>query len=341
MVTGDRPADPPAGDADVLSAELERVLLGDSMRYTRRDLAERSGVPVEEGRRLWRAMGFAEVADDDAVFTDGDLEALRTATDLLRDGLLDAGSLVALTRALGQSMARLAEAELEQLEAALDVGLDRDGAARLAREVLPKVQQLVVYVWRRQLAAAATRRLAADVDQHQLVVCFADMSGFTGISRELPDLELAQLIESFEAVAADLVAAAGGRVVKTVGDEVLFVAARPEAAAEAALRLVDAAEDDSVLPPVRAGLAYGTVLSRIGDVYGTVVNLASRLTSVARPGSVLVDLRMADALAADGRFQLHRTPRFAVRGFPHLQPTRLRWAEDSAPARSGEASPAG
>jgi adenylate cyclase len=318
-----------------LVAQLEAVLLGDTPCFTRRQVVDRSGVPLEEARRLWQAMGFPEVGDDEAAFTEGDARALQLATELVREGLLDDTSRLALTRALGQSMSRLAEAAVEQLQSALGGQVATEQVVGLAGAAVPKVQRLLVHVWRRHLAAAAVRRLAggADARQHQLAVCFADLSGFTGISRELSDRELAQLVERFEDLAANVVAAAGGRIVKTVGDEVMFVAAEPVAAAQTALDLVDGVEADELLPPVRAGMAYGTVLTRVGDVYGTVVNLAARLTSIARPGTVLADLQLAEALDGDGRFDLHRTRRRSVRGFPHLQPVRVKPADRASAGR--------
>ncbi len=110
--------------------------------------------------------------------------------------------------------------------------------------------------------------------------------GFTGLTRRLDEDELGSLVEGFEAWAAGSVIALGGRLVKTMGDEVLFAALEPEVGIEAALLLAAGWGRDQ--PPVRVGLATGRVVHRMGDVFGTPVNLASRLTAFARPGSVLV-----------------------------------------------------
>jgi adenylate cyclase len=114
--------------------------------------------------------------------------------------------------------------------------------------------------------------------------------------------------------------------VKTIGDEVLFEAKDPGTAAEIALELLEAAETDPNLPALRAGLAHGEVVSRLGDVYGSTVNIASRLTSIARPGWVLVDREMHEALADDERFRLRPRRPESVRGFHRLYSWRLRRA---------------
>jgi adenylate cyclase len=116
--------------------------------------------------------------------------------------------------------------------------------------------------------------------------------------------------------------------VKTIGDEVLFELEDPAAAAEIALDLIDAAQADERLPDLRVGLSYGPVVSRLGDVFGATVNIASRLTSAARPGWVLVDREMQAALAGDPRFSLKPRRPESVRGYHHLYRWRLRRAEN-------------
>ncbi|MGI8665741.1 MAG: adenylate/guanylate cyclase domain-containing protein, partial [Jatrophihabitans sp.] len=188
-------------------------------------------------------------------------------------------------------------------------------------------------VWRRQLAAVAGRLLdsannggagGGDPQSTAVAVGFADLAGYTSLSRQIEVGELSAVLEEFEALAADLVAEHRGQVVKTIGDEVLFVADTAVAAAEIALELQRLAGPR--LPPLRIGLAYGSVLARFGDVYGPVVNLASRLTGLARVGTVLIDQQLAAELAGDARFELRRLRPASVRGYHHLNPVRLRAA---------------
>jgi adenylate cyclase len=115
--------------------------------------------------------------------------------------------------------------------------------------------------------------------------------------------------------------------VKTVGDEVLFVADAPDVAAEIGVTLSEQVGADNDLPELRVGLATGSVVSRLGDVYGEPVNIASRLTTMARPGSVLVDRALAERLAGDERWRLRRVPPRPVRGYTLLAPMRLRRAD--------------
>jgi adenylate cyclase len=170
-----------------------------------------------------------------------------------------------------------------------------------------------------------------DLDERRQVVGFADMVGFTSLTRRSTEAELVAIVDRFDALAADVVAENHGRVVKMLGDEVLFVADSPVAAAEIALTLLARAEDEDGVPSLRAGLAYGRVLSRFGDVYGSVVNIASRLTSVARPGTVLVDLEMIEALKDEDAYTVRTRRPVSVRGYTRLRSAALRRAGEEAP----------
>lgn len=316
---------------DETRRELEELVLGGPRRYTREEVAARADVPVELADRMWRALGFADVADDDRSFTDNDVLALREAVALVESGVVDETTLLAMTRAMGQSLSRLAEWQVESVaELILRQGVEvteRD-VFETARFLLPVLERLTRHVWRRHLVAVTGRALATTPEEltaRPLGVGFADLVGFTSLSRRLTETELAQLVESFESQAADIVAAHHGRVVKTVGDEILFVAEQPVDVAEIGLDLAQIiGGDDADLPPVRVGLASGTVLTRLGDVYGTPVNLASRLTSLARPGTVLVDRDLAAELEAAGGYEMRRLRRRSVRGFEHLEASLLR-----------------
>jgi adenylate cyclase len=311
---------------------IERALLGGERKYTRIEVAEMAGVSSERARKLWRALGFADNEDDKAVFTDGDVEALRLAEALVRLGVVDPEIEASITRSLGQSLGRLAEWQVGVLRDYFPdpSSADQPETAGLVEGLLPVMEKLQSYVWRRHLAAAAGRALAASSDElasQVHAVGFADVVSFTSLSRRLDEAHLGEFIERFESTAAEIVTLGGGRVIKTLGDEVLFVADSAAEGAGIALDLADRISADEELPSLRIGLAYGTVLSRFGDVYGSVVNLASRLTSLAKPGTVLVDREMAAALEGDPALVLRRTRRAHVRGFKHLEPWSLRRAE--------------
>jgi adenylate cyclase len=314
-------------DEDFRPQELEHELLGGERRYTRLQVAELSGVSVERAQELWRALGFADVDDDACAFTDRDVWALKTVTELGEQGWLADDVQVSMARALGQSLSRLAEWQLTAVGSMLDPTASPDTAMRRARELVPVVEDLIGYVWRRHLAAVAGRLLAAGSEDHaatSMTVGFADLVGFTSLTREIDESGLASLVESFESRASDVIAESGGRVVKTVGDEVMFVADDPGAGADIGLRLSEEVGGEADLPELRVGLACGPVVSRMGDVYGEPANVAARLTSLARPGSVLVDRHLAEALADDDRCRLRRVAPRPVRGYSMLAPYRLR-----------------
>jgi adenylate cyclase len=314
---------------------LEQELLGGDRKYDRREVAERAGVSVELARTLWRALGFADVGDDNRAFTERDVEALRTVHELVQMGVIDDKTQLSVTRAMGQTLSRLADWQISTITEVLarTDALGPDEATKVARELVPVMESLMGYVWRRHLAAAAGRTLAAGGEEthaHTMVVGFADLVGFTSLTRQVSEDQLAELVERFESTAADVVAEAGGRVVKTVGDEVMFSADDAGVGADIATRLSELVAADVNLPDVRVGLAHGTVLSRLGDLYGEPVNIASRLTSIARPGSVLVDRDLGALLEQDPRWRLRRVPPRPVRGYTLLHAMRLRRTEDPA-----------
>lgn len=303
-------APPPMPDLDVtaLFERVEEMLLGGPRRYTRAQVGGEAGVPAEESNKLWRALGFATVGDDEVVFTDGDVRALRTATQLTERLGADDELRTAITRLLGRTFAQLASFQgqllIELVSSRPEVLGSEDAVVDFVREVVPLMEDVQSFVWRRQMVAYFSRFAshagtdAAMPGTEPVAVGFADMAGFTTLTRRATEADLRRLLESFEAVATEIVGSQGGRIVKTIGDEILFVADDPTAAAEIALELTARGEDpDDPFPSVRAAIAYGEVVNRLGDVFGPVVNIASRLTSLARPGSVLVDRHAYEVLS--------------------------------------------
>ncbi|HWC82596.1 MAG TPA: adenylate/guanylate cyclase domain-containing protein [Pseudonocardiaceae bacterium] len=323
----DSPGDP-GTDRNELAQRVEQALLGGERRYTRIEVTKVAGVELDRVRKLWMAMGFAEVGDEDVVFTDGDVEAVRLLDTLVGLGAIDSADEVSVARTLGQTLSRLADWQANQLLSRVrELGAGTEDVAPLAGSLLPVMEGLQSYVWRRHLAAAAGRALSApdeELTAHTLVVGFADIVGYTSTTRHADIESLAALLEAFEYDAAETIAAHRGRVVKTVGDEVLFVADSAADAAGIAVALTNPDRDERGLPTLRVGLARGQVLLRFGDVYGSVVNLAARLTALARPGTALVDREMADALASEPDFTLRSLRPASVRGYQHLRSWALR-----------------
>jgi adenylate cyclase len=317
--------------------QIEHLFVGTAPRYTRIQVAALAGVPQELTERIWRALGFATLPDDAVAFTDADVAVLLRVRAMMENGLMDDRTVIRMSRALGQTTARLAQWQAEiMIGAMLDPGgrpADEDLAAVMdtSRRLLPDFEKVLVHVWRAQLAAAGTRLLTvADIDDRiaparlTLTVGFADLVSFTRVSRELDERGLAELVEGFEARASDVVAEHGGRLIKTLGDEVLFSASDPRTAAAIALDMVEVVRRYG--PDVRIGLAYGPVLPIMGDVFGTTVNLAARLTAIARPGTVVADDRLAEALRDAPGVEVGRIRQRPARGLGVVQPYVLRRA---------------
>ena len=307
--------------------DLEAMLLGQPLDLDREDVERLSGVPAEVAREVWSAMGFAEIPYGEKAFTAADVQALRTSVELLEIGLTDLPTQLVMARIMGQGLARLAEAQVDVLrQRTADLTPDEalaDMAAR-ADDVLPKLDFLIVFMWRRQFAAAVQRAMAtlgAD-GMPVLAVGFLDLVGFTRSSREWDARTLEQTLEHFERDVSLRVAAVNGRVIKTLGDGVLYTCDRTADAVSVALDTIADHDASEELPPVRAGVASGPVLFRLGDVYGETVNLASRLSGEARPNSLLVDRRVAAELPEGLEVrELHRRP---VRGYRSLAPFLVR-----------------
>jgi adenylate cyclase len=314
---------------------LEQAFLGGEPRHTSEELAEAAGVTLVDARRLWRALGFPDAGEAPA-FNDADLAALKRLSRAVADGTVDFETAVRLTRAVGQTMARLADWQvatlterLEEIESAPDATGGRLGAALdMVDDVAPLFEQLLAYAWRRHMAAAVTRvdaLGAAEEDLHSvhLTVGFADVVAFTTLSNGLDEGTLGDLVEGFESKAVDRVAALGGRVIKTLGDSILFVTENATAGVETALQIVDEIAADAALPDVRVGMASGAVITRMGDVFGSAVNMAARLTSVARRNRVIVDRDTAARLPRD-RFAVRVLPPRPLRGFGTVEPMAVR-----------------
>ena len=301
------------GDEAVQLLAIDHVLVPGPARYTQAEVVEKAGMELEQARRLWRAMGFPDVPAEERAFSDADLEALSTLRQLIDQGVVEPEVALQLARVFGQSLSRMADAEVDALRHRIEEPLRAAGAsdAEVAEAVttvtttmLPTIEGFVLYTWRRQLAAAARRSLfTGDSTGQVLTVGFADLVGFTALSQQVDDADLATIVDRFETAAYDTIAALGGRVVKMIGDEVMFVAEDVAAGARIALSLAEVYGDDETLPDIRVGLAQGPVLSREGDYFGATVNLASRIVNIAYAGTAVVSDDIHQALEDDPAFE--------------------------------------
>ncbi|MEC5180101.1 adenylate/guanylate cyclase domain-containing protein [Arthrobacter sp. CG_A4] len=341
---------PPTG---TMSAErfalraLEHRLLGGERKLRRREVAAGAGLSLLSARKLWRALGFPNIGDEDVAFTERDQAALNTVVGPVRAGKLTEEAAISVTRAIGQMTDRMVVWQIEALveDMVHQQGVtDAEARKRLVSELptlVDALEEILVYSWRRQLNAGV-QRLAVraeaglasseegregDEDDAPLplarAVGFADLVSYTSLSRRMNEKTLAQLVQRFENTCAEIISVGGGRLVKTVGDEVLYIAETPAAGAEISLALCQAFTEDEILPEARVAMVWGRILSRLGDIYGPTVNLAARLTALADPGTVLVDSMTAAALEKDERFVLLPRPAEDVRGFGEIHPVQL------------------
>lgn len=304
-----------------LADELARAVLGEPT-YTSAEVAAAAGVSIEEARRLWRALGFPPVADEQRVFTAADIATLTAAQALVASQYTSPEVLLQITRTTGQALSRIAEAQVairdnDQVDVAV--------VASLADAVEP----LLAYVWRRHLVAATLRAATAATGDGgaEIVVGFADLVGFTAFSQRRDLAQLAAAVDRFEALAYEHIPERGGRVIKMIGDEVMFAIDDPVAAARIGLALVDAVSRDPQLPAVRVGLASGPVLAWQGDLYGPTVNLASRLVDIAHSGTVLASADLGALLAGRDDLLLRRMRGERLKGIGRVRPWVVREKE--------------
>jgi len=254
----------------------------------------------------WQALGLPIADPDEVAYGDRDLEAAERIK-LFRDAGVSEEDVIDMARVLGQSLSRVAEASrflVTQSFLGPDATeYDVAQQARIAPPLADLMESTIAYVFGIQLVdqlrheVADRTRLVAG--QREVTVCFADIVGWTELSEEAEEAHIGSVADRLGSLATDLLRPPA-RVVKMIGDAVMFVSPDEAPLLDLAIDLVDAAEADDEFPQLRAGLASGLAVGRWGDWYGRPVNLASRVCSRARPGSVLVTEPVAEACEGDG-----------------------------------------
>jgi class 3 adenylate cyclase len=273
--------------------------------YTVQAAAEELGVSAEDVAHAWALLGLTIAGPDIPALSQADVDAL--ATWLALKVVVGEDGAFGLLRVLGAAMARLAEAESTMIRAGTpDIQMNHTHdelataqAYRAVAEFVPRIGALIDIVHRHHLTSARTYFEGVLRDTSASVVCgigFADLSGFTALTQALTPAQLSDLLTEFGATVADVVHADGGRVVKFIGDAVMWVSSSPERLVKAAVDLVDHPRAHEEGLQVRAGLAYGPALAINGDYFGNPVNLAARLVAAAAPGQVLADSALHDQL---------------------------------------------
>lgn len=318
---------------------LEKSLLGEGDRYTPSQAAELAGIPLKAARRIWRNMGFPDIAPNVPYFTETDVRMLSDLRALDDEGTIRMEYVVSLVRAEGQLTDRTVAWQIEALVHNIMVteNVDDNEARRKLLLDFPRylevLEHLAVYAYRRQMYAGILRlglrennATSSGIAHLPLVrgVGFVDLVSYTSLVRNLDAAALSQLINHFEQSCLDVIAPLGGRIIKTLGDEVFFLTETPDAIAEISLQLSEKIGTDPHLPDVRVAFIWGEVLANRGDVYGSSVNLASRLVSLAEPGTVLTDNETANTLRQVGNhYTLTSQGTRNVRSFGNVDPVAV------------------
>jgi adenylate cyclase len=291
----------------------ERVI-GGRERYSAREIAERTGIELDFLIAVRRAMGLPIPGPEETVYTEGDLESVRM-TGVFREAGISDEEILDLLRTLGRGLGQAAESIRSlALRLVLEPGVSEQDLAQryayTASQLSPMLGPLITNLLTlhlREMAqsealSAAERSGGRLAGSREIAVCFADLVGFTRLGELLPPDELARKAVRLEALTTEVIDAPV-RLVKTIGDAAMLTSLEAEPLLDAALDLLDAADAEGEdFPQLRAGIAIGAALSRAGDWFGRPVNLASRITQIARPGSLLAEREVREAARASYRW---------------------------------------
>ncbi|HEX2296379.1 MAG TPA: adenylate cyclase regulatory domain-containing protein [Actinomycetota bacterium] len=293
------------------------------------EAARLGGVDHAFAKRVWLTLGLPDIPDDDVEFDESDVDVLRGLKLILDQGY-PADDILEVARAYGHAMSRVAHAEVRVFNKVFVAPLreqvsDDDDLTRRLEAVVPALLELLGKVLdrihRRHLAIALQE---VTVTAHPgatetLATGFVDLVDFSRVTQELEGEDLGHLVNHFESMAIETCVAGGAHVVKMIGDAVMFVAPDAATALRVALAVVAGVEEDEGLPAARAGVDHGDVVPLSGDFFGGPVNVAARLTSFARPGTVVASEAAVES-AGDGvetshigRIRLHNVG--SVRAF--------------------------
>ena len=303
------------GTSASLLLATRRVIGDDGTYVSTREIADAYGIDLDLLQRVQRAIGLARIDDPDAaVHMRADVEAAAHVRHFLKLGL-DPDNLVLVTRVLAEGLSHAAEVmRYTALAAVIEPGTTELEIAKRSHALVsqitpllgPWIEEMLFMQLRNMMeteAVTASERAAGAPlpGARQVTVAFADLVGFTRLGEEVPAEELGQLANRLAEIARD-VAVPPVRFIKTIGDAVMFVCTDPAPLLDAVLKLVEVTDGDNNFPRLRGGIASGSAVSRAGDWFGSPVNLASRVTAVARPGAVLAAESTRDELGDDAGF---------------------------------------
>jgi class 3 adenylate cyclase len=311
----------------------DRIVIPGRDEFSLADVAARTGADLETVTALWRALGFVDPGPDEGVACVADVEAIRTVVEMAT--LIGLPGMLGVCRVMAAGLTRISEAVSTVVRSQVpSLALQLSGSEAATAQTFGQVARFVPRMggaldalFRHHLETARMNWERSDsvdiaeVGGVRLGVGFADLSGFTGITESLTMPELSNLLTVFEEVAGDVVRGEDGRVVKYIGDAVMFVTHGAPSAVRVARGLIDAAQVRGM--QARVGVAIGAVLALEGDYFGPVVNLAARLAAMAEPGEVLVTSEVVERLG--GELATVALGQRMVRGFTQpIEVARLR-----------------
>ncbi len=299
---------------------VQRGLVAGREQLTIESAGERAGLDPEFARRVWGALSLPD--DEWTMCSERDVPLFEYFKVL--GELIGREQALRSAYAMGAALSQLADSEVSQVRSAFEAPLRTSGGgnpdvARLLLgllDAIPALNEAMLVVHRQHLHVAGRRYSLwgvrpSEASTTECVVGFADMVGSTSLGERLDAGQLDALLRNFEQRVARLATSRRTRLVKLIGDEALFVAGSPEEAMSIASSLLR----DREIPELRVGLAAGEVVTRGGDVYGSVVNLASRLVAIAAPGQILVDARTVERFAPGGDARVEALGARALPGF--------------------------
>ncbi len=316
-----------AGD-DLVEVAVRLVFGRSREDLTLEQVVERSGVDRDRVERIFRASGLVGADLAEPIFNAEDVEALQLL--MAAEELLGAEAVLQMIRVAGAAMVRVGDAALSVFltsTAAPAMREDETGLRLLeaniaTAELIPEFGRMLTRMLVRYLRLSyrpmtdefIAGELGVDVDAIELAIGFADLVGSTDLAGSRSLAELSAALDGFERTATEVVLAGGGRVVKFIGDEVMFRVPDPDSACAIAVDLVGRVRADPDLPPLRTGVAYGEVLSREGDFYGPTVNLAARITKLSPLHGVVTTAATAEGLRPDHPFTVSALGAIEMKG---------------------------
>ncbi len=322
-----------AGD-ELIDRAIQRILTGGPEELSLAEVAERAGVSPGQAAQIARASGIARTGPDEQRYSERDVDLIATVGTAFE--VLGEDAVLQLMRVAAAAAVRIGDATMSTFLTSVGASASRDDSglqlldANLAAlQLLPGFGEVMTEMIARYLRQAYRPRsdvsleaaLVDGVDTRELAVGFADLVGSATLAGNRSLADLSRTLDVFERTATETINDAGGRVVKFIGDEVMFRADTADTACAVAFALVDFVRTDALLPPLRVGIAYGEVLSREGDFYGPIVNLAARVTKLAPLHGVVATVGTTEALGAPSDVTIHRLGAIEMQGL--AQPVEL------------------